>query len=176
MSFLVGLAIAQGRRRPSMLPQVPIGGVLVVRWLRFARAMSRHPLDYESPRGHLGAFGMDPRLLYDAGLAHPPRKTTINGVVGAWALRWKDPLTKERYLSSAPLQYAAFSRSMAAMTPSASKYVGSDVDGTRCTLSGLLGVGHLAGASGIESWVKDPLVRKKFARTTAAFNDTNGIF
>lgn len=176
VSFLVGLALAQGHSGLTMMPQSPLPGVLLVRWLRFTRRMARYPRDYESPRGHLGTFGMDPRRLYDVGLTHAPRKTTVGREAGVWTSEWRSPLTKEKYLSSTPLQYESFKRSVAGMVPAAEELVGSDADGERCTLSGLLGVGHLAGAAGIASWVKDPLARKKFARTTAAFKLTNGIF
>jgi hypothetical protein len=62
------------------------------------------------------------------------------------------------------------------MVPRVSKLVGADVGGVKCSLSGLLGVGHMAGASGVEGWVRDATVRAKFGKTTDTFNLTNGIF
>jgi len=175
-ALLTGAALATSRRGLTMLPQSPIRGILLVRWTRFVRTMARHPRSYDSPRGRLGAFGMDARRLSDVGLCNGPKKATVGGELGVWTATWKKPLTKEHYLQSLPVQYAAFRRSMQLMIPKVSGFVGCDVEGSRCTLSGLLGVGHLAGQSGVESWVKDASVRKKFKQTTETFNLTNGIF
>jgi hypothetical protein len=54
--------------------------------------------------------------------------------------------------------------------------VGKVVDGQPCSLSGLLGVGHLAGEAGVAGWVADPAVRERFRATTQTFHRTNGIF
>jgi hypothetical protein len=124
----------------------------------------------------MGAFGMDARRLTDVGLCSAPRKATVGSELGVWTAAWQRPLTKDRYLRSLPVQYAAFRRSMQLMVPKVAGFVGMDVDGKKCTLSGLLGVSHLAGQSGVESWVKDASVRKKFKQTTETFNLTNGIF
>jgi hypothetical protein len=124
----------------------------------------------------MGAFGMDARRLADVGLCSEPRKATVGGELGVWTAAWQRPLTKPGYLKSLPLQYEAFKRSMVLMAPRVAGFVGTNVDGKKCTLSGLLGVGHLAGQSGVESWVKDASVRKKFKQTTETFNLTNGIF
>jgi hypothetical protein len=121
-------------------------------------------------------FGMDARRLADVGLCSDPRKTVVGSEVGVWTATWKKPISKPGYLKSLPVQYAGFRRSMLLMVPKVRGFVGTVVDGKSCTLSGLLGVGHLAGQSGVESWVKDASVRKKFKSTTETFNLTNGIF
>ena len=175
-ALLTGAALATGRRGLSMLPRSPIRGVLIVRWTRFVRTMARNPRSYDGPRGRMGAFGMDARRLADVGLASCPKKTAVGGEVGVWTATWKKPLSKPGFLKSLPVQYVAFRRSMQLMAPKVAGFVGSEVDGKRCTLSGLLGVGHMAGQSGVESWVKDASVRKKFKQTTETFNLTNGIF
>jgi hypothetical protein len=175
-ALLTGAALATSRRGLSMLPQGPIKGIVLVRWTRFVRAMARHPRSFDGPRGRMGAFGMDARRLADVGLCEAPKKTIVGGEVGVWTATWKKPLSKENYLKSLPVQYAGFKRSIQLMTPRVSGFVGKVVDGKSCTLSGLLGVGHLAGQSGVESWVKDASVRKKFKSTTETFNLTNGIF
>ena len=105
-----------------------------------------------------------------------PRKATVGGEAGVWIGEWKRPLTTEKFLGSMPAQYVAFKRSMSRMAPRVSGFVGADVDGEKCSLSGLLGVGHLAGEAGVESWVKNPDVRSRFKSTTANFARTNGIF
>ena len=145
-------------------------------WTRFVRTMARHPRSYDGPRGRMGAFGMDARRLADVGLCTAPKKATVGSETGVWTAAWKKPLSKEGYLRSLPVQYFGFKRSMQLMVPKVAGFVGADVDEKRCTLSGLLGVSHLAGQAGVASWVRDANVRKKFAKTTETFNLTNGIF
>jgi hypothetical protein len=180
IGFLAGACLfGPGRKGLSLLPkqpQSPIRGILLMRWSTFVTTMARNPVSYASPRGRYGMFGMDMRRLSDVGFAKKPRKTALNGEVGIWIGEWSAPVTEKLYTSSKPLQYASFKRSMVKLVPKAAAHVGAIVDGKACTLSGLLGVGHHAGESGIESWVKDPAVRKKFSTTTEAFKRTNGIF
>lgn len=180
IGFLAGACLfGPGRKGLSLLPKErpsPIRGIVLVKWTTFVQTMARNPSSYVSPRGRYGMFGMDMRRLSDVEFAAKPRKTAMNGVVGVWIGEWKDPLTEKLYTTSKPLQYESFKRSMVRLAPKAAAHVGVVVDGKPCTLSGLLGVGHHAGESGIESWVKDPSVRKKFSATTEAFKRTNGIF
>jgi hypothetical protein len=179
IGILTGAALATGRRGLTMLPATassPIKGVVLVRWTRFTTTMGRHPKGFKSPRGRMGAFGLDGRRLADVGFMTKAKKTTVGGETGVWVGEWKKPLSEELYLKSLPIQYASFKRSMTAMVPKVQGFVGTKVDGKTCTLSGLLGVGHLAGESGVASWVKEPRVRAKFAKTTEAFNIVNGIF
>lgn len=158
-------------------PQMsPIRGIVLVRWTRFVTTMARNPASYASPRGRYGMFGMDMRRLSDVGFAQKPRKGSMNGEVGVWVGEWASPLTEKIYTASKPIQYESFKRSMVRLAPKARQYVGAVVDGKVCSLSGLLGVGHHAGESGIASWVKNPDIRKKFSTTSATFNNTNGMF
>jgi hypothetical protein len=159
-----------------MLPKSPLPGILIVKWIRFTRIMARNPKVYSSPRGNYGMFGTDMRSLSDIGFATNPRKVVVGGETGVWDADFKKPLSKEKFLASGPAQYAAFSKSMAKLMPHVIPHVGVQVNGTKCTLSGLLGVGHHAGAAGVASWVADPLVRKKFGKTTRTFHLTNGVF
>lgn len=176
VGLLTGAGLATSRRGLSMLPKSPIEGVVLIRWVRFTRTLARHPLGYRSPSGRMGAFGLHARRLADVGLAANPRKEEIGGEVGVWTADWKKPLTMEGFLKSSPVQYEAFRRSVVDMVPKVSGLVGAEVDGKKCTLSGLLGVGHMAGAAGVDGWVKDAKVREKFQHTTNTFNLTNGIF
>jgi len=138
--------------------------------------MAIAPKRQVTPRGRLGMFGLDARRLADVGFMTRPRKATIGGETGVWTGEWQQPLTTEKFLASTPAQYEAFKRSMRAMAPKVGAFVGTDVDGMPATLSGLLGVGHLAGEAGVESWVKNPDVRHRFAATTQNFHATNNIF
>lgn len=178
-SFLLGVISTNSRKGLSMLPkrpQSPLKGVTFVLWTRYVDRMARHPRNFNSPRGRMGAFGMDARRLCDIGFAESPRKTTIGRETGVWTADFRMPISKEIYLASLPLQYASFKKSMRKMQPKAVQFVGCEVDGQPCTLSGLLGVGHLAGEAGIESWVKDPKIRQRFKATTDTFKLVNGIF
>ena len=159
-----------------MLPQSPIKGVILVKWTNFVRTMARHDPQYTSPRGRFGMFGMDMRRLSDVGFARNAKKSNLGDEYGVWVGEWRAPLTKDIYVETPAVQYVSFKRSMVAMIPKAEQFVGAKVDGATCTLSGLLGVGHHAGESGIESWVKSKEVRNRFQNTTDTFNLTNGIF
>lgn len=176
IGFLTGFSLGKGRKGLSMLPQSPLPGIIQGAWLRYTIIMARRPLGWQSPRGQMGAFGMDARRLADVGLMVAPKKSTIGRETGVWTGEWRKPLSQESYLKSLPLQYTGFKRSMVSLTPKVLGFVGAVVDGKKCTLSGLLGVGHLAGESGVESWVKDPKVREKFKKTTDTFNLVNGVF
>ncbi len=178
--FLAGAsAVAPSRKGLSLLPRrppSPIRGVLILSWTRFVTAMARQPSRSISPRARYGMFGMDMRRLSDVGFATKPRKGERNGECGVWIGDWTAPLSEKRYIASKPAQYESFKRSMVKLVPFAQKHVGAKVDGIACSLSGLLGVGHHAGEAGIESWVKNSEVRKKFNATTQTFKLVNGIF
>jgi hypothetical protein len=176
IGLLSGAALATGRRGLTMLPESPIKGIMLVSWTRFTTTMARHPKNYRSSRGRMGTFGLDGRRLADVGFMVGAKKATVGNEIGVWVGEWKKPLSEQIYLKSLPAQYASFKRSMVKMVPKVQGFVGSKIDGKTATLSGLLGVGHLAGESGVGSWVKDPAVRKKFAKTTEAFHLVNWIF
>lgn len=178
LSFLGGAALFVSRRGLSMTKprEEPLPGVPVVAWNRFVAVMVTRPRGMVGPRGRTGMFGMDARRLRDVGFMSAARKAEVGGEAGVWVGSWAPPLTGEKFLQSTPLQYEAFRRSMSRMAPRVSGLVGRTVDGARCSLSGLLGVGHLAGEEGIRSWVEDPAVRKRFASTTKNFTRCNGIF
>ena len=175
-SFLAGAAFGRSRKDFSMRSSSPLPGVPLVRWKRFVTIMAVTPKRHVTPRHRFGAFGLDARRLSDVGFMEKPHKTTIGGETGVWTGEWKRPLTTEKFLDSMPVQYLAFKRSMASMTPKVAGLVGTKIDGRECTLSGLLGVGHLAGEAGVESWVKNPDVRSRFKATTQKFTQTNEIF
>ena len=178
-AFLGGAAFGRSRKGLSMTPPPkggPLPGIPLARWERFITVMAIAPKRQVTPRYRLGAFGLDARRLADVGFMVSPHKSTVGSEAGVWVGEWKPPLTTEKFLDSMPAQYTAFKRSMARMAPKMAGFVGADVDGAKCSLSGLLGVGHLAGEAGVKSWVENPDVRKRFKSTTANFAKTNGIF
>ena len=166
---LTGFALAARRMTASS----PLAGVALVSWQRFVGLMAVAPKNAVSPRGRLGTFQMDARRLKDVGLMESAKKT---GSAGEWVGQWKGGLTREQFLGSMPLQYAAFCRSMRTMAPKVSGLVGQVVDGKTCSLSGLLGVGHMAGEVGLLGWLADADARKRFGATTAVFDNANQIF
>lgn len=145
-------------------------------WEEFVSAMETAPRNKISARYKLGAFQMDARRLADVGVMTSARKVSYGPEMGVWMGKWAEGLSEKDFLGSIPLQYAAFVRSIRATAPKVSKYVGTVVEDKTATLSGLLGVAHVAGVTGVESWVADPGVRRRFAATTGVFHRTNGIF
>ena len=177
-AFLGGAALGRSRRGLSMTPRTasPLPGVPLLSWERFVTVMAVSPPAQVTPRRRMGMFGLDARRLADVGFMEGARKSSVGGVDGVWVASWRPPLTTERFLASTPAQYEAFRRSCVRMAPKIQGYVGVVVDGQPCTLSGLLGVGHLAGELGVSGWVTNPGVREKFRATSKMFSKTNGIF
>lgn len=177
LAFLAGAAVfGPGRRGLSMLKPEAAPDVIIIRWRRFRTIMARHPRDFRSPRGHYGMYGMDMRRLADVGFCEAPKKTTVGSESGVWSGAWKAPVTEAEFLGSEELQETAFARSMNRLAPRLASLVGTEVDGQKCSLSGLLAVGHHAGEKGVLGWVKSAEMRKKFSNTTEAFQRANNIF
>jgi len=178
-SFLLGAAFSSSRRGLSMLPpekKSPLPGVPSLAWEKFVATIVVLPRGTVTPRGRMGHFGMDARRLADVGFMRGAHKESVCGESGVWVGEWTAPLDRDKFLASTPAQYEAFSRSMRRLAPKVSRLVGSDIDGEKATLSGLLAAGHLAGDAGVASWAADPKVRQKFAATTANFRRSNHIF
>lgn len=169
--FLVGKLFGKKKHSRAPLTDVPFAA-----WESFVAVMTLAPKDHVSKRGKLGTFQMDARKLKDAGVMKTAVKGSFGDEQGVWIGAWTTPLTEKAFLGNMPLQYAAFVRSMRAAAPKVSGFVGAVVDGKPCTLSGLLGVSHVAGEAGVKSWVAEPSVRKRFSGTTKMFDRTNGIF
>jgi hypothetical protein len=145
-------------------------------WAEFVSVMETAPRNKVSARYKLGAFQMDARRLADVGVMTEAKKVSYGPEMGVWMGKWTPGLSESEFLGSMPLQYAAFVRSRRATAPQVSKHVGTAVEGKTATLSGLLGVAHVAGVAGVESWVNEPAVRRRFGTTTSVFHRCNGIF
>ena len=179
LSFLGGLAIGNSRRGLSMLPPEkpsPLPGVPLASWERFVSIMVVAPKKLVTPRGRMGYFGLDARRLADVGFMREPRKVVVGGETGVWSGTWVPPLSEGAFLGSAPAQYEALARSMRGLAGKVAPMVGTKVDGRAASLSGLLGVAHLAGSGGAVSWARDPATRARFQATTANFERANGLF
>lgn len=177
-AFLGGAALGRSRKGLSMTPRStsPLPGVPLLAWERFVTVMAVSPPRSVTPRLRMGMFEMDARRLADVGFMKGARKSSMSGIDGVWVAEWHPPLTTETFLESTPAQYEAFRRSASRLAPKVQGYVGVVVDGQPCSLSGLLGVGHLAGEEGVGSWVSSPKTRARFRATTQTFRRTNGIF
>ena len=178
-SFLGGAVVGRSRKGLSMLPperSTPLPGVPALAWEKFVTLMVVSPRNAVTPRGRMGLFGLDARRLSDVGFMTNPRKVVLGAETGVWSGEWKAPLDQQKFLDSAGAQYEAFSRSMRRLATRVSPAVGTVIDGSRASLSGLLAAGHLAGEQGISGWVTDPEVRQKFRATTANYVKANGIF
>lgn len=97
-----------------------------------------------------------------------------------WETVWASPDLEAKFLASPDLQKKAFRKSMKEYAKSAvalyRSAFGKKVNGKIVTLSGLLAVANMAGAPGLDSWLKDKSVRERFPSTTKAFEEATGIF
>lgn len=159
----------------------PINNLKPEFWTRFVNCVKGSNPKLITPGFALGLFGFGARRLVDVGLMTNPRQGEYKGK-SVWTGDWVPPLTINKFLADSALQYQAFFASMRdyaqriAATPSVRALIGRTVDGKVITLSGILGVCHKAGFSGMQKWFADPADRAKFTATTQAFNACNGIF
>jgi len=170
VGYLIGRRAA-GRKAESMSGS-PLDAVTLGAWEKFVAEMAKSGKAEKGRKGKMGAFQMDARRLADVGAMKKAWKTPE----GSWTGEWSAGLTETAFLGSMPLQYAVFVRSMRAAAPKVSPLVGREVEGKKASLSGLLGVSHVAGERGVLSFVEDADVRRKFPATSEAFKRTNGIF
>lgn len=174
-SAILGYLIGRLPRRRAGSSS-PISSASPEQWEIFVASMAVADKSHVGRQGRLGTFQMDARRLTDVGAMTRAWKGRRGTDEGAWLGEWAEGLTEAAFLGSMPLQYAVFVRSMRAAAPKVSRMVGLEVDGQAATLSGLLGVSHAAGERGVEGWIKDPRVRKRFPATAEAFRRTNKIF
>ena len=170
LGFFLGKKSAT--KRPTSKPGAPLDAVTLGAWEEFVAQMAKAPKAEVGRKGKLGAFQIDARRLADVGAMSEAWKKSD----GSWTGSWSPGLTESAFLGSMPLQYAVFVRSMRAAAPKVSPLVGSKIDGNVASLSGLLGVSHVAGERGVASFVSDADVRARFPATSDVFSRTNGIF
>ena len=177
LGFAVGRISKKDRARAAAAAtRLPLAGVDIDGWEKFVSKMAVADKKQVGRKGKLGAFQMDARRLADVGAMVKAWKGPRGAEQGAWVGQWRPGLTEASFLGSMPLQYAVFVRSMRAAAPKVSPLVGIAVDGKVATLSGLLGVSHVAGERGVEGFMRDPAVRTRFPSTAEVFSRTNGIF
>ncbi len=104
----------------------------------------------------------------------------MNAEGGArWTATFRQPLSLGRLLADPLLQYRIFVASMrryrGEILAEHRNVIGTPLEGKPATLSGLLAVAHHAGPA-LPSWLASPDDRKRFAKTTAAYGRTTGVF
>ena len=176
LGFVAGRISKQDRARAAAATSSPIAGIDISGWENFVAKMAVADKGHVGKKGKLGTFQMDARRLADVGAMTKAWKGQRGPEQGAWIGQWRQGLTEPGFLGSMPLQYAVFVRSMRAAAPKVSPLVGIAVDGKVATLSGLLGVSHVAGERSVEGFLRDPTVRSRFPSTVEVFSRTNGIF
>lgn len=150
-------------------------------WSSFVHALRGGRPDEITPAYHLGMFGFSMPRLVDLGFASNPVKVK-RGDRTVWTATFAPPLGPgpETFLGSAALQYRIFiemiKADIAAIHANHPEAIGSDIDGTKATASGLLGVAKQAGHKGLGEWLASAETRAKFPNTTAQFRKVNGIF
>ena len=170
IGYLVGRKAAE--KKVTSKSGAPLDDVTLGAWEKFVAEMAKHARGEVGRKGKMGAFHIAARRLADVGAMSEAWKKSD----GSWTGSWSPGLTESAFLGSMPLQYAVFVRSMRAAAPKVSPLVGSKIDGNVASLSGLLGVSHVAGERGVASFVSDADVRARFPATSEVFGRTNGIF
>jgi hypothetical protein len=176
VGFALGAAISsQSQKRSGKAASVePLASVARPSFARFVALMACSPTAFKSSSGKLGAFQFSPKRLQDLGLVAETSRTSSPSPI--WVAVWRPPFSEDLFLVSPKVQYAAFVKSCRKYLPIAMAHRSKNIDGKVSTLSGILGVLHVAGESGFASWFSDSKVRKRFTNTTSTFNNTNGVF
>lgn len=172
VGYFLGRKTAEKKAASKGVSGIPLSDVTLGAWEKFVAAMARSPKTEVGRKGKLGVFQIDARRLADVGAMSKAWKKSD----GSWTGEWSGKLTEEKFLGSMPAQYAVFVRSMKAAAPKVGAFIGCQIGEKKATLSGLLGVAHVAGERGVGSFVRDADVRAKFPATMETFTRTNGIF
>jgi hypothetical protein len=177
---------------PRAVYKSPFPSVPDPAWNEFVHSMRGQDPKRVTPAGALGLFGFSPRRLADLGLMVNLRKARVATADGKTRTiitgDFKPPLTRERFLADAKLQYETFVRHVGALAKVIGpKYAAviapspavprAQIDGKPITLSGLIAVGHMAGLAGLDSWLRaTPEVRARYGSTLARFRAATGKF
>ncbi len=166
------------RRHHTALYPSPVPEASDEQWARFVRLMQTGDIAAVSPSGQVGLFQTRLKRLEDLGLARDVKRIKSDGGP-RWTATFRPPLTLQRLLADPLLQYRIFVVSMKryrnAVLGEHRGVIGTEIDGKRATLSGLLAVAHHAGPA-LSSWLASAEDRKRFARTTNAYHSTSEVF
>ncbi len=160
----------------------PIPEATDEQWTGFVKLMQTGATDALTPAGQLGLFGTRMKRLADLGIATEVRRTPATGGAAeqpGWTATLKPPLSFDRLRADPLLQYRVFVASMKRYRDDIlglhREAIGKEIEGRKATLSGLLAVAHHAGP-GLASWLTNDKDRRRFAKTTAAYVRTTGVF
>ena len=167
------------RRRSVRAPYTsPIPEASDEQWARFVRLMQAGDIAAVTPGGQVGLFQTRLKRLEDLGLVREVRRVKGDGT-NRWTATFRPPLTLQRLLSDPLLQYRIFAASMRRYRDEILAHhratLGTEIEGKRATLAGLLAVAHHAGPA-FASWLANPDDRRRFARTTHAYQTTTEVF
>lgn len=170
--------VASRRHRKTHGYPSPIPEASDEQWARFVHLMRAGDVAAVTPTGQVGLFQTRLKRLEDLGLARDVRR--VKGEGGArWTAAFRPPLTLQRLLSDPLLQYRIFATSMRQyrndILANHREALGKEIEGKKATLSGLLAVAHHAGPA-LASWLANPEDRRRFARTTHAYQTTTEVF
>jgi hypothetical protein len=156
----------------------PIPEATDQQWARFVRLMQAGDVAAVTPSGQVGIFQTRLKRLQDLGLARDVRRVSADGSA-RWTATFRPPLTLARLLADPLLQYRIFVASMrryrSDILGAHRAAIGTEFEGKPATLSGLLAVAHHAGPA-LGSWLASADDRRRFAKTTAAYGRTTGVF
>lgn len=173
----VAHAVEKGGKRTDIKP--PFDGVDAAAWKKFVALFRGSDIAEISASNQFGLYNIGYRRLADLGLATDVRRGNVNGK-SVWIGKFREPLTCDRFLNDAELQYKVFCKDIVdrrrLILSKHSTVIGQSIEGLPATISGLLAVAKIAGAAGLASWIANPAERRKFSQTTAAFKTANGIF
>lgn len=166
------------RQRGTPTYRSPVPEASDQQWARFVRLMQTGEAAAVTPTGQVGIFHTRLRRLQDLSLARDVRQ--VKGEGGArWTATFRPPLSLARLLGDVLLQYRIFVASMrryrSDILANHRGVIGREIEGKPATLSGLLAVAHHAGPA-LGSWLTSADDRRRFARTTAAYSRTTGVF
>jgi len=163
----------------SPLPETDAAG-----WARFAHALRTGEPSTITPDGRLGMWALSPRRLGELGIMDNVRQVAGPGGRKLWAGEFRAPWTSAAWLADARAQLAALAveaahhRKAILADAELRAHLGAPLAGETApvTLSGMLAIAHVAGISGLKSWLAEPGDRQKFTRTTALFRRATGAF
>ena len=155
-------------------PRSPWPDVTEAQWVRFVQSLAAQSPDQVTARGGLGAFLYDPRRLEALGLM-----CNLRVVQGVRMGDFTEPLTREKFLGSFPVQAAVLARDLrrmrVAVESAFADQIGVEHAGRVATLSGLLALANAAGPN-MKNWLANDGDKGRFLNTTAAYCKATGIF
>lgn len=167
---------AQRLSQNANLCESPFEGVSDYRWTKFVRAIATGKPKVSSTN-HIGLFMFAYPRLVELDAATNLRKDDKGRHLADLTL--SPEMSMEEFLASPEAQYKVFEGSMEQYNGRLNplrRYIGQSAEGKKITWSGLLGIAHRAGITGLKSWLENPGERSRFPNTTSTFLKTTEVF